>query len=196
MSETFALAIRQVNSLTELVEDLLDITRIQAGKFDLTSLDKMNLSALVREIADRFSEQLKSADRSVELSLNDDLIGVWEKHRIEQVIVNLLSNAIKYASKKPIHISTSRSDHSARLIVADGGPGIEKEKQPKIFERFERATSSTNISGMGLGLYIVRKIVEAHHGTIQLESEPGKGSKFIVELPLNLKSTDAKGGQT
>jgi signal transduction histidine kinase len=183
---------RQVNAMATLVEDLLDITRIQSGTFTI-SVEMFNLSELVREIVDRFAEQSKKAECALDLSFEQDVIGSWDKRCIEQVITNLLSNAVKHAPKSEIRISVGQNGKLARLVVEDSGPGIPEEKQSKIFERFERATSK-NISGMGLGLYIVKKIVEAHRGVVKLESKLGRGSKFIVELPIELQSGDNKDG--
>ena len=96
----------------------------------------------------------------------------------------MISNAIKYAPGHPIQIRVSLEGESVILIVRDFGPGIPKERQSKIFELFERANVSRNVSGLGLGLYIVKQIVIGHHGNIRVESDEEKGTKFIIELPL------------
>lgn len=108
------------------------------------------------------------------LNLNQNLIGNWDKFRIEQVFANLLVNAIKYGAGKPIQISLSREKDFAKLIVRDHGIGIAKENQNRIFLRFERVVSATEIRGLGLGLYIPSQIVEMHKGTITVDSELGK----------------------
>ena len=96
---------------------------------------------------------------------------------------------VKYAPGSPVEISTRLKDkNTAELVVQDKGSGIPKEKQTIIFERFERAIGSNNVSGLGLGLFITKNIVAAHKGKIQVESEPGHGSRFIIELPLSLKT--------
>ncbi len=191
LNETYDLALRQVNSLADLVEDLLDTSRIRTGNFILT-LGQFDLSELTQDIANRFAEQLKVAKCPLELDLNKALIGCWDHHRIEQVIVNLISNAIKYAPHSAIAISTSKIGDKAILVVKDSGPGIPKENQTKIFEIFERANGTRTIGGLGLGLFIVKKIAEAHQGTIKVESEEGHGAKFILELPLNPKLSNDK----
>ena len=96
---------------------------------------------------------------------------------------NLLANAIKYGLSKPIEIAVSRQGAVARLSVTDHGPGIPRKDQKRIFERFERAVSAAHVSGFGLGLWIARETVEALGGRVHLQSEPGKGSTFSVELP-------------
>ena len=174
---------RQVDRLTMLVEDLLDVSKIQLGKLSL-SFESVNLSELVEDLLDRYSEECIRAKCSVSIDAQKNVIGYWDRGRMEQIIVNLLSNAVKYAPGHPIHIGVQSDDQKAIFWIQDFGPGIPPEKQQKIFERFERATSSRNISGLGLGLFIVKQIVEVHQGSIHVDSEFGKGTKFIVELPL------------
>jgi signal transduction histidine kinase len=99
--------------------------------------------------------------------------------------MNLLSNAMKYGTGKPVEVSVQHVGMSAKLIVRDHGIGISKGDQKRIFDRFERAVSIKRFGGLGLGLFIVRQIVNAHQGTIRVESELGKGSTFIVELPAS-----------
>lgn len=176
-------AVEQTDRLTRLIEDLLDVTKIQAGKLR-PNFENMNLSQLIHEIASRFSNELETAHCRINLRLDDSIVGYWDHQRIEQVIINLLSNSIKYAPGGEVVISTSLDGSSAFMVIQDFGPGIPKEKQGQIFDRFERATSSRKISGLGLGLFIVKEIVQAHRGQICLESEPGMGAKFIVRLPL------------
>jgi signal transduction histidine kinase len=95
-----------------------------------------------------------------------------------------LSNAIKYGAGAPIRISVRGVEGWARLAVRDEGIGLAPSERGRIFERFERAVSSKHYGGLGLGLYIVRRIVDAHGGQIAVESAPGAGAQFIVELPL------------
>lgn len=104
---------------------------------------------------------------------------------MEQVLANILNNSIRYGNKKPISIRVERNDDLARIIIKDNGIGIEKEAQLRIFNKFERAVSASEISGLGLGLFISKQIVELHDGKIKVESEgPGKGSTFILEFFL------------
>ena len=108
----------------------------------------------------------------------------WDHFRIEQIIINLLSNAAKYGERKPVHVSLGRENGRAVLRVVDHGLGIAPEHQKRIFEQFERAVPSRKISGLGLGLFIASQIAEGHGGTIRVESAPGQGSTFTVELPV------------
>ncbi len=184
LMESYDLAIKQINSLTTLVEDLLDTSRIHTGNFTL-SFEETNLSDLIEDVVDRSSTQLASAGCELHLDLEKNIIGEWDRQRLEQVILNLLTNAIKYASGTPIEISAKRVANGVLIAVQDNGPGIPKELHQKIFERFERAEVSKSIGGLGLGLYIVRRIIEDHSGKIWVESELGEGARFLVELPLS-----------
>jgi two-component system CheB/CheR fusion protein len=183
--ETLAMSIRQTNSLASLIDDLLEVSRIQTRRFTI-SPTQVCLADSVTETLARFSEQLKAAKCPVELKLDETIVGNWDKNRIEQIIANLISNALKYAAPSPINISLFKDGSTAVLIVKDSGPGIIPEMQKKIFNRFERLETEKHVGGMGLGLYIVKEIVSAHHGTIELESHPGHGAKFVVKLPLNV----------
>jgi signal transduction histidine kinase len=172
--------LRQTERLTGLVANLLDVTRAAAGKLELQR-ERFDLADVVREVAERFREQSAA---HVDLRLNGPLVGTWDRLRVDQVITNLLSNAIKYGAGKPISIRAAAVDASAQLEVCDQGIGIAPEDQRRIFERFERAVSSSSYGGLGLGLYISRQIVDALGGSIRVESAAGAGSRFIVELPL------------
>jgi signal transduction histidine kinase len=105
------------------------------------------------------------------------------------VVTNLLTNALKYAPGAPIEITAHGDDTTARLIVRDHGPGITAKDKERIFLPFEREVSYLNVSGFGLGLYIVRQIVQAHCGTVRLESAVGQGAAFTVELPRQMGPT-------
>ena len=104
-------------------------------------------------------------------------------YRIEQVIVNLLTNAKKYGAGTPIKVEVCKKNDSIQLLVHDQGPGIKEHDTERIFERFERAISSNEVSGLGLGLYISRQIMEQNQGKLFVRSVHGKGSTFVMELP-------------
>lgn len=175
----------QIDRLTVLIEDLLDVTRIETGKLTY-KFEKVDLSLMVKEIMERFSEEAKYAKIEFKLHLEEEVMTFCDRYRIEQVLVNLISNAIKYGSNNLIEVSVYQENDMAIIIVKDNGMGIAKDMQSKIFERFERAISSTNISGLGLGLYITKQIIDAHQGSIAVESELNHGSTFKVCLPIGL----------
>jgi PAS domain S-box-containing protein len=182
LSKMLSTSVKQVERLAVLVEDMLDVVKIRAGKLSF-NLEQFNFSDLLKEATEQFSDALTTAKCPLELQLQPDVIGIWDRTRIEQVMVNLISNAVKYAPGSTIKIEASCQGDIVKLLVQDFGPGIPLDQQNKIFERFERAVASRNINGLGLGLFIVKQIVEAHHGTIRVISELGKGTCFIVEMP-------------
>lgn len=175
---------KEFDQLTHLIDDILDISRINSGKLSMT-LVRFDLCELVKSIVERSSELFVVADCPIELKLCPPVFGHWDRFRIEQVIMNLLTNAIRYGEKQPILLNMQISLNRVQIIVIDSGRGIAPENHHRIFERFERAVVGNEISGLGLGLYIVKQIVEAHHGSVRVESELNQGATFIVELPLD-----------
>ncbi|MDC0710401.1 GAF domain-containing sensor histidine kinase [Stigmatella sp. ncwal1] len=174
----------QVQRLTQLVDRLLDVSRIATGRLGLL-LEDMDLSELATEVTDRFQEEAEAAGCPLEAHTPDRVRGVWDRLRLEQVLSSLISNAIKYGAGHPIDVSVEGQEGVARLCVQDQGIGLVPEDASRIFERFERAVSPKHYGGMGLGLYVARQIIEAHGGTIVVRSQPGKGSLFIVVLPMD-----------
>ncbi|MFL5346017.1 MAG: PAS domain-containing protein [Hyalangium sp.] len=174
---------RQVNRLAELMDDLLDVSRITAGQLHLNP-ESVDLCVLTREVSARFTPQATRAGCRLQVELGCEALGQWDPLRLEQVVSNLLSNAIKYGAGRPIHIRAETAGNRARLTVRDEGIGIAPEALGRIFHKFERAVSERNYGGLGLGLFITRQIVEASGGSIQVESQLGRGATFIVELPL------------
>jgi signal transduction histidine kinase len=136
---------------------------------------------------ERFDDELKRVECPVNLKMDPKVIGHWDKMRLDQVITNLLSNAIKYGQKKPIDIEVRSDESTATVTVQDHGIGIAPEDQARIFDRFERAVSSRNYGGLGLGLWIVKQIVDGLEGTIKVASEVGRGSSFKIVLPRRLE---------
>jgi signal transduction histidine kinase len=105
--------------------------------------------------------------------------------RLDQVVLNLVANAAKFGARKPVELKVERVGERARLTVRDHGIGVDPSQQVRIFERFERGVSSHNYGGLGLGLYICKRIVESHGGVISVDSRPAQGATFVVELPLH-----------
>lgn len=176
---------QQFDRFLKLVENLLDVSRISADRLVLEK-ESLDLSHLLQDIVKRFKSEFKNAGCTVNLKIEEKIIGFWDRVRIEQVIVNLITNAMKYGLQRPIDISLTRGNNTVQLIVHDHGIGIAKKDQEKIFSRFERVASTTHFGGLGLGLYITNNIILAHEGSIRVESKLGSGSAFIVELPINL----------
>lgn len=183
LKKIFDMCVKQTDALTSLVNLLLDISRVQNGQFVL-SRKELSLSDLVSDVIGRFREQLAAAHIEVSTEVETGVVGCWDRSRIEQVVTNLLSNALKYAPNSAVKVSLKRLGSQAELIVQDAGPGIAIGKQIHLFERFDRAGLSDSNGGLGLGLFIVKQIVDAHGGHVSLESEPGKGTRVSVRLPL------------
>ena len=172
---------RQGQRLEKLVAALLDVSRIHMGRLDL-DLEEVELGAVVADAVAQLEDEATQTGSSL-TARGTPVRGFWDRLRVSQVVTNLLSNAVKYGAGKPVEVSFGPSATGARLVVRDEGIGIDPAAQRQIFERFERAVSSRNYGGLGLGLYIVKRIVEAHGGTIRVESAPGAGAAFVVELP-------------
>jgi PAS domain S-box-containing protein len=175
----------QVSRLNQLVDDMLDVSRIQSGKL-IPKFERFNLADLALSVCEQLSPIAKAAGCAIQTSLKD-VAGEWDRHRIEQVLMNLITNSIKYGAGKPIEVKVYPRSPSAVVEVRDQGIGINKEHHDRIFERFERAVDANGITGLGLGLYISKNIVQAHQGSIRVESEAGKGATFIVQLPAQGK---------
>lgn len=174
---------KQLKRLSALVGDLLDVSRIQAGRLKLER-EPIDLGPLVQEVVHRHAPEAERAGSRLVPPQDAEVVGMWDRMRIEQVVTNLVDNAIKYGAGKPIMIQIEKKHRRAILTVRDQGIGIEPQNLERIFERFERAVSGRHYGGLGLGLYITRQVVEAHGGSLRVESAVGEGSTFTVELPL------------
>jgi len=173
---------RQADRLDRLSNALLDVTRITAGRLTLLR-QELDLAALAREVVDRHAEEVEGAGAAVAVEAEGPVICQADPDRVEQVVANLLQNALKYGRGAPVVVRVRAEDGQAVLEVADRGIGIPREHQVRIFERFERAVPPPGTGGLGLGLWIARSLVEAHGGSIAVESTPGRGSTFTVRLP-------------
>ena len=185
MKAKLASLARQGHRLNQLVGNLLDVSRLQAGRLHV-SLQRMDLSAVVRDVADRHEEEAARAGCTLEVELSGPIEGAWDPSRLDQVVSNLLSNAIESGAGKPFSVVAMASGDVARVSVADAGIGIALEDHERIFQRFERAVTDTGFSGMGLGLWISREIVTRLGGSIRVDSQLGEGARFTVELPIRL----------
>ena len=174
---------RQVGRLDTLINELLDVSRITVGRLDL-ELSEFDAAALVREVVGRFQQELDWGGYKVTFDPGGPVVGRWDRLRLDQVVSNLLSNAMKYGGeRKAIELRVGDGAAGIEISVRDHGAGISPEDQERIFERFERLISVRHFGGFGLGLWIVRQIVEAHGGRVRVHSAPGEGSTFTVEVP-------------
>ncbi|WP_437494277.1 AAA family ATPase [Sorangium sp. So ce1014] len=175
-------ALRQATRLTRLNNQLLDVSRIHVDRLPL-AVEEVDLGAVVRDVIARFKLDLERAGCSVSLRDGGRIVGLWDRSRVGQIVTNLLANAIKFGAGKPVEIFLGEEGGIARLAITDHGIGIDAARQARIFERFERAVSDRHYGGLGLGLYISRRIADAHGGSIRVQSVPGAGATFLVELP-------------
>jgi signal transduction histidine kinase len=183
MDSFFQLMVRQGNRLTRLISELLDVSRIQADLLLLQLEDGVDLVEVVEEVVSRLRPDLERAACSLAVRGPAHVLGRWDRSRLEQVVTNLLSNAIKFGPRNPIEITIGEEAGFARVAITDHGRGIEPSQQQQLFGRFARGVSAEHYGGLGLGLYISRCIVAAHGGSIQVESQPGAGATFTVDIP-------------
>lgn len=184
IQKSIEISLKQVNQLSFLIENLLNISSIQNGLLSLTK-EETNIAQLIHECLDHYKEPLKNAGCHLTSYLNTSVYCKIDAHKIEQVILNLLGNIVKYAPNTLVFIELKEVKNSIQILIQDHGPGIAKEKLERIFNRFERAHDKKSISGMGLGLYICKQLIEAHKGRIWAESEIQQGTKIYIELPIN-----------
>ena len=183
LSKSLEIIVRQSQRLSRLIEDLLDLSRVQSGQFSF-NFENENLSDLLDLILLQWKEPLSSAGCELHTEIQPNVIGSIDNYRFEQVIVNLLTNIIKYAPGERVCVKLSENNEQIFLSVGDSGGGIAPSLQDKIFDRYERASNSSGIAGLGLGLFISKIIVEAHHGKISVVSSAEKGTEFLITLPL------------
>jgi len=173
---------QQAHRLTRLTDRLLDVTRLAETQMGLEP-EELDLARLAAEIVERMSSEGRAGTTEVRLEAPSEIRGAWDRMRIEQVLSNLLDNALKFGDGKPVDVAVRDRGDSASIVVRDRGIGIDAADHERVFERFERAVSERHYSGIGVGLWICRRIVEAHGGTISVASGPGEGATFEVVLP-------------
>jgi signal transduction histidine kinase len=180
---------RQVQSMLRLIDDMLDVTRIRSNRLSIRT-GPVELSALLERVVGNLSHQALAAGSVITLHAGQPVTGCWDEFRIEQVVINLLTNALRYGNGQPVEVSLSLMPDSALIHVRDQGKGIAARDQQRIFDPFERAVDQDDsTAGLGLGLYITRQLVQAHGGTISVQSREAEGADFSVSLPLAVPET-------
>jgi two-component system phosphate regulon sensor histidine kinase PhoR len=172
-----------INKLQSLINDLLDVSKIKAGRLEY-SLSDVNITNLINLCIENAEHVYPSYQ--FEKHIADTFTVKGNTERLEQVLMNLLNNAVKYSqSNKNVSITAVKYGNNVRVSVTDHGIGLSKDQQSRIFERFYRVEDKKNMtSGLGMGLYISHEIITNHNGTIGVTSEPGQGSTFYFEIPL------------
>jgi signal transduction histidine kinase len=174
----------EADRLSELIDNLLDSSRLQSGVLPL-DMKSIPLDSLFSDFEERIASRYKNLD--IELDLQDEDLQIRvDPKRLWQVFDNLINNAAKYASGSTLTISALRHKQYARIQVKDNGPGIASEHLEKLFNRFYRVPErSAGVRGSGLGLFICERLIRAQGGLISVESVPGMGTSFLIDLPLD-----------
>jgi signal transduction histidine kinase/FixJ family two-component response regulator len=180
---------RQLDRLEQLINALLDVSRISVGRLEL-QLEQTDLVEVANDVLARLRDEASRQNVTLSLAAPPSVDGRWDRSRVDQILTNLVTNAIKYGQGKPVDVSVSSEGRHAELRVRDRGIGVAHEQQERIFDKFERAASQRNYGGLGLGLWITRELVELMHGTVRVESAPGEGATFIVSLPRERHDRD------
>jgi signal transduction histidine kinase len=173
----------QVDRLQKLAVDLLDLSRLDAGSFELER-DRVDLTELARMVAGEFAPAVRRGDADMQLKTHEGGVEVTcDRERVAQIMRILMDNAIRHTPKgTPVTISTSRRNGTAKVTVADGGPGLDDGSRSQVFDRF--VTGDSQHGGAGLGLAIAKELAARMHGEIRLKSRPGR-TAFTLELPAN-----------
>jgi PAS domain S-box-containing protein len=185
LTQALVLADRQVERLASLVDTLLDVSQLHSQALRL-ELEEVDLAAVVREAVERSEHEATRAGCPLLLGTLPSTLGRWDRVRMSQVVKHLLANAMKFGPGKPVEVTIEAEPDTAVLQVRDHGIGIAPDRVEGLFQRFERAVSVSHYGGLGLGLYRVRRIVEAHGGAVTVNSVPGQGATFRVHLPRTL----------
>lgn len=188
MSKFLNMASRNVNRLSGIINDLLDLSKIEAGKMEFR-FNSLSIKTPIEHVMATFADMASEKNISVDMKVADNLPDVYiDLDRIEQVVSNLLANAIKFTDDGgKITISANvKNDRFIKVTVKDTGIGIKMEDLPKVFDKFQQIESALvrKVGGTGLGLPIAKQLVEAHKGSIWLKSEEGEGSSFFFTIPI------------
>jgi PAS domain S-box-containing protein len=192
--QKLSLAEHQVLRLSRLVNDLLDLSRLTSGRMELR-FETVDVARLLSELLERQRAALRHSGSEVRLQLRDARRARVDPMRLEQILTNLLSNAAKYGRGQPIDVMLEGDEAGYCIRVRDWGIGIAPEDQQRIFERFERAVSERHYGGLGLGLWITRRIAMNLGGSIKVHSRPGEGSTFELCLPRFPPETQLTGSR-
>lgn len=164
---------------------LLDVSRISAGKHQF-SPEPLDFAQIVRAVIESVKPVARYVRSAIAVEAPDELVGMCDRMAFEQIVENLVTNSLKYGAGHPVAVGLRRQASRLELRVADQGPGISAADQARIFERFERVIArAQKAGGFGIGLWVVRQLVEAMSGMVEVKSELGRGSTFIVTLPID-----------
>ncbi|WP_242342039.1 MEDS domain-containing protein [Anaeromyxobacter terrae] len=174
-------AAAQCERIARLLDDLLHVSR-PGRRAELLPSDA-DLSSIVRDVAERMQEPLARAGCTLTLSVPPATPGRWDRLRLEQVLTNLLANAARHAGGGPVELSIAASAAGPVLSVRDHGPGVPADARVRVFAPYAQLEGARRLGGVGVGLWVVRRIVEAHGGRVEIRETPGGGATFVVALP-------------
>lgn len=174
---------RDVQKLSRLVEDMFDVSNLAQNNMPM-NFEYFNLEELLDDIIGRATQKMKELKMQLKVEINAPVMVRWDSFRVEQVLFNLLSNAILYGRNSQIEFKAATGGGYVYLSVKDMGQGISREKQKDIFNKYDRGSLNREISGLGLGLYLAKEIIELHGGKITVESALNKGSTFHIQVPV------------
>ncbi len=173
----------ETDHLTELIENILDSARLESETAEM-NFQPIRIDVVIRDVITRIHSRYKKLEINFEAKDCEVIQG--DSSLLTQIFENLFSNAIKYAPDTEIDLTVTKSDEKyVQIVFADHGKGIPKEHLPYIFDRFYRVPDHPGKAGTGLGLFICRQIINAHHGKMWAESKLGEGTRFIIQLPVN-----------
>ena len=176
---------KESERLQNLIHDLLELSRIEQQYFKLNS-QKMNVSDIVEDVQTLLKSKADDKDIRLKVECMGDTVIDGDPVRIKQIVINLVNNSITYTpAGGEIFVEVKEQNEEVVLKVKDTGIGISENELPRIFERFYRVRGEKTVTGTGLGLYICKQIIQAHRGKIWAESDPGQGTTFFIELPVD-----------
>jgi signal transduction histidine kinase len=175
--------VEEADRILTMLNTLMDISEAETGAMKL-QLEEVNIAALIEDTVELYAHVADDKKVSLHVTAPNDLFLTADPNRMRQVIANLLDNAVKYTpSGGRIELQASQRDHQAVIVIQDTGIGISAEEAPRIWNRLYRGDQSRSQRGLGLGLSLVKAVVQAHNGHIDVSSQPGRGSLFTIYLP-------------
>jgi signal transduction histidine kinase len=178
------LFVRGLDRLLERLNRFMDVAALQSAAGIPLNAEDVDLARVTEDVVASMAREAHAASCLLDVSAPGPVGGRWDRMRLEQIIANLISNAIRFGAGSPVEVRVhTRAPESASVTVRDHGPGISDELRPRLFDRFERSSDHRDRDGIGLGLWIVRRLSESMGGGVAVDSEPGRGATFTVTLP-------------
>jgi signal transduction histidine kinase len=174
----------QTRRLGQLVDQLIDASSLSADQPLELDRKRVDLCTVVEGVLESMREEIDASGCQLVRKLQGPALGEWDQRRLEQTVFQLVHNALKFGQRRPVEVSVVPGATSVRLVVRDHGLGMSESEVAGIFDRFSRGVSDRHYGGLGIGLHLVKHHVEAHGGKLSVESQPGAGSTFTVELPV------------